>query len=75
MTPSKSSSSPFLRFFSDDSGQAVVEYVLLLSLAVGIATLFLRAVGAALDRGTLRFGGTLERRLKSGRAPLYVWEN
>ena len=62
-------------FLADDSGQATVEYVLLVSLSVGIAALFLRTIGAALDRGTLRFGGILEKRLKSGRAPLYVWEN
>jgi Flp pilus assembly pilin Flp len=63
------------RFIADDSAQATVEYVLLLSLAVAIASAFLRAIGTALDRGILRFGGVLERRLKSGRAPLYVWEN
>ena len=59
----------------DNSGQATVEYILLLSFSVGISILMARGFIATLDKGMLRIGAQLEQDLKSGRAPLSVWKN
>ena len=69
----------FLRFlnrlFREDSGQATVEYILILSVTVVGAIAFGRAVIRALDSGVLTLGGQLEKDLKTGRAPLSVYSN
>ncbi len=62
-------------FREEDSGQATVEYILLLSFCVVLAVALTRGILGALDRGVLRLGGQLEKDLKSGRAPLGVWSN
>jgi hypothetical protein len=69
-----------LCFFSrglarDEGAQATVEYILLLSITVVGAASFARVIMSGLDRAVLRIGGQLEKDLKTGRAPLNVWEN
>ncbi|MEK7689508.1 MAG: hypothetical protein AAB425_00650 [Bdellovibrionota bacterium] len=59
----------------DQSGQAVVEYALILGAAVAGAVGMARAIFSALDSGILRLGGQLEKDLKSGRAPIDIWKN
>ncbi len=63
------------RLFNEDSGQATVEYILILSVTVVGAIAFGRAVIRALDSGVLTIGGQLEKDLKTGRAPLNVYSN
>lgn len=62
-------------FARDDSGQAITEYILLLSFAVGAAGLLARGLIAVLDRITLTFGAQLEKDLKTGRANVGTWSN
>jgi Flp pilus assembly pilin Flp len=66
----------FRRFLrEEDSGQATVEYILLLAFCALTAVAMSKGILGALDRGVLRLGGQLERDLKSGRAPLGIWSN
>ena len=62
-------------FLRDERGQGFTEYVLLLSAVVVGAGAMGKALMRALDRGILTFGGALEKHLKTGKAPLNVWEN
>jgi hypothetical protein len=59
----------------DEGGQSTVEYILILSASVVGAAQLGRAILRALDNGILKLGGDLEKDLKTGRAPLNVWEN
>lgn len=63
------------RLRNDESGQAVTEYILILSAAVIGAAALARTLLGVLDQGILRLGGQLEKDLKTGRAPLNVWRN
>jgi Flp pilus assembly pilin Flp len=62
-------------FLKDDDGQAVIEYILLLSMTVIGAGFLARGILNALDNGVLKLGGQLEKDLKTGRAPLSVYQN
>ena len=67
----------FLKSFlvEEDSGQATVEYILLISFSVTSAVLLARGILSALDQGILKLGSQLEKDLKTGRAPLGIWSN
>jgi hypothetical protein len=65
----------FKNLYSEESGQGTVEYVLILSVTVVGASQLARQILKALDNGVLRLGAELEKDLKSGRAPVSVWEN
>lgn len=56
-------------------GQATVEYILLLSLLTFGVITFSRGLTNVIDKGILVLGGQLEKDLKTGRAPLSVWQN
>ncbi len=64
-----------LFLLDDESGQGTVEYILILSVSVVGAGAVSRSIMEALDKGLLRFGAQLEKDLKTGRAPLNIWEN
>lgn len=57
------------------SGQATVEYILLLAFVLTMAVGMGKALLSGLDKGVLGFGATLERNLKTGRLPANVWKN
>jgi hypothetical protein len=59
----------------NESGQGLVEYLLIVGLIVVAASQVSRKFIYTLDRLVLRVGADLERDLKSGRAPLGVWSN
>jgi hypothetical protein len=59
----------------DESGQAILEYILILSVVVVGAGLVGRGVLASLDRGVMRLGGQLEKDLRTGRQTLGAWKN
>jgi Flp pilus assembly pilin Flp len=63
------------RFFREEDGQAVLEYVLILSATLVAAGMLARGILNALDSGVLKLGGQLEKDLKTGRAPLAVYQN
>lgn len=62
-------------FLRDDDGQAVIEYILILSVTVIGAGMLARGILKALDSGVLKLGGQLEKDLKTGKAPLTVYQN
>jgi Flp pilus assembly pilin Flp len=62
-------------FLRDENGQGVIEYILLLSVTVIGAGMLARGILKALDSGVLKLGGQLEKDLKTGRAPLSVYQN
>ena len=62
-------------FLQEEDGQAIVEYVLLLSVVIVGAATIARAIMSALDRGVLRLGGQLEKDLKTGKEKLSAWQN
>jgi Flp pilus assembly pilin Flp len=62
-------------FVRDESGQATVEYILILTLAAVGAGTMARSLLGVLDRGILKLGVQLENDLKTGRAPANVWDN
>ncbi len=64
-----------VRFFRDEDGQAVIEYVLILSATLVAAGMLARGILSALDSGVLKLGGQLEKDLKTGRAPITVYQN
>jgi len=66
----------FIRaFLKDDRGQATTEYILILSASVFVAVGLAKVILGTLDSGILRLGAQLEQDLKTGRAPLLVWQN
>lgn len=65
----------FKRLASDQQGQAITEYILILSACVLGAAALARGILGVLDKGILRLGAQLEKDLKTGRAPVNVWKN
>ena len=58
------------------SGQGILEYILILSFALTTSLALVRLLGNGLDRGMLVFGGQLEKDLKTGRTPVERgWKN
>jgi Flp pilus assembly pilin Flp len=64
-----------VRFLRDEDGQAVIEYILILSGTLIAAGMLARGILSALDSGVLKLGGQLEKDLRTGRAPLSVYQN
>lgn len=62
-------------FARDESGQATVEYILILSAVVTGAVALARVILASLDKGILILGGQLEKDLRTGRADVGIWKN
>jgi Flp pilus assembly pilin Flp len=62
-------------FLSDESGQAISEYIILLTiLAVGVGALA-KGILSTMKSGVLVLGGQLEKDLKTGRTTLGVYVN
>ncbi len=62
-------------FVRDESGQAITEYILLLTLTLTAAIALARGITSALNTSTLALGGQLEKDLKTGRVSLDIWKN
>lgn len=58
----------------NQSGQAMVEYILLLTIVVVGAGLFLQSLSKAIDQMTAAQGGKLERQIRTGSAPASLWK-
>ena len=67
--------SRFARLWREESGQATVEYILILSAIVVGCVKFTQVILAILDKGILTLGSQLEKDLKTGRAWLGIWKN
>jgi hypothetical protein len=59
----------------DESGQALIEYVLLLAFCIVAAGALGKRLTQAIDKSVLRIAGQLEKDLKSGRSSLNTWVN
>ena len=62
-------------FLRDESGQATVEYILLLSGTIIGAAALSKAILRGMENGILSLGNQLQKDLKTGRADLGIWEN
>ena len=62
-------------FVRDDSGQAITEYILFLSISAVAAGALARGIVATLDTITAVFGAQLEQNIKTGRASVDIWIN
>ncbi len=57
-----------------DSGQAVLEYVILLAITVGIMIYFVRNLSSGMNKTIPKWGGSLEVQLRAGAAPASIWK-
>jgi len=64
-----------LNLKKNNKGQGTLEYILILSVSIIISLILIRGLTESVDGAILRFGGNLEKSLKSGRAPLHVYLN
>ena len=62
-------------FARDDSGQAITEYILLLSFVMVGVVAIMHTLLPMLNTVTMTIGGELEKDLKTGRTPLDIWKN
>lgn len=58
----------------NQGGQAIVEYVLLLSIVLVGLGLFLQKATSAFDVMTARRGGLIEQQIRTGSAPPSIWK-
>ncbi len=65
----------FVRFWQDEAGQGITEYILILMGAAWGAVQIYQALQSGFNQGVLTLGAELEKDLKTGRASLGVWQN
>ena len=58
---------------SKESGQALLEYIILLSIVFGMVIFFVHKLTGTFDKTTLSLGGKMERQLRTGAAPASLW--
>ncbi|MBC7396094.1 MAG: hypothetical protein H7333_01510 [Bdellovibrionales bacterium] len=56
-----------------ESGQALIEYILLLTIVFGFVIFFVQKLTGTFDTTTLSLGGKMERQLRTGAAPASLW--
>ena len=59
---------------SKESGQAVLEYMILLSITLGIVVGFAKNMTGIFDKAAPKIGGNFERQLRAGAASAKVWK-
>jgi hypothetical protein len=59
---------------SKQSGQAVVEYIILLSFTMAIVVGFAKKMTGIFDKAAPKMGGAFERQLRGGAAPAGMWK-
>ena len=62
-----------IKNLQNNSGQAIIEYILLLSIIIGIFAVVLPKMNAGLDQTTTAISSKLETQLRTGRAPTSLW--
>lgn len=62
-------------FANREQGQAVLEYLVVLTTALMFAVGIAKVILNQMDKGVLFFGGKLEKQIKTGRLNPDVWEN
>lgn len=56
-----------------NQGQALIEYIILLTIVMGVVAYFLGKMTGSFDITTARYGGKVEQQLRTGSAPATVW--
>jgi hypothetical protein len=56
-----------------DSGQAVIEYVLVLSMVMGIMIYAVPQLKSLMNTAMTKYGGTVEQQLRTGSASPNLW--
>jgi Flp pilus assembly pilin Flp len=56
-----------------ESGQAIVEYILLLAIVLGMVGVFISKLTGSFDLATTAVGGKMEKQLRTGKAPPWIW--
>jgi TRAP-type mannitol/chloroaromatic compound transport system permease small subunit len=56
-----------------NSGQALIEYIILLSIMIGIFALILPGLSKTFDVATTAISGKMETQLRTGMAPATLW--
>jgi len=56
-----------------ESGQAILEYIILLSIVFGLVGVFVSKLTGSFDSATLLMGGKMEKQLRTGKAPASIW--
>ncbi len=59
---------------SKESGQAVVEYIVLISITLGVVVLFAKRMTDLFDSTSPKMGGIFEKQLRGGGASAALWE-
>lgn len=59
----------------NESGQGIIEYLLVLFVAIFTASVLAKFSKSAWDRSVLGLGGRMEQSLKTGRTPSSAWKN
>ncbi len=54
-------------------GQAIVEYILLLTIILGTVTYFLKTLTHSFDVGTAKVGAKLEKQIRTGSISVSAW--
>jgi hypothetical protein len=57
----------------NQSGQAIIEYIILLTFTVGIVVAFMSKSTSLFDKATVAVGGKMEKQLRTGKAPASIW--
>ena len=57
----------------NEGGQAILEYILLLSIVIPGLIYGVRLLTGASDKSTALYGGSLEKQLKTGSADIKIW--
>jgi len=56
------------------SGQAIVEYMILISITMAIVVGFSRKMTQLFDQAAPKMGGAFEKQLRGGAAPARLWK-
>ncbi|MBS1959870.1 MAG: hypothetical protein JST80_10385 [Bdellovibrionales bacterium] len=56
-----------------NQGQALVEYIILLTIVMGVVAYFLSKMTGSFDMTTAKYGGVIEKQIRTGSAPATVW--
>ena len=57
----------------NESGQAIVEYILLLSIVVATSAFFMKTLTGLFDKTAATMGAKIEVQIRTGNAPATIW--
>jgi Flp pilus assembly pilin Flp len=63
-----------IKTLRSETGQGTVEYILILLIAITVATLLSKGVSSIWQGNVNKMGGNMEQSLKTGRLPTNAWK-